>query len=171
MSALSSIKREIRSILLTTSYFAAWLLSMLVLKNLILAEYDIEIVGISKALIGALILAKSVLILGRVRLTGGPAWIDVLLRTVLFALGVLAVLIVERGIEGRNEPGGFLGAVRRAFTQADPSHVGATTFCVVGALLVYNAFNVLRAHIGLDGVRNMALSPTPRRDHGARPAE
>lgn len=171
MSVRSSIKREVVSILVTTLYFAAWFVSMLAFKNLILAEYDIETLGVSKALIGALILAKTVLILDRVPLTGGPAWIDVLIGTVLFALGVLAVLIIERGIEGRHGPGGFFGAVQQAFTQADPHHVGATAFCVVGALLGYNAFRVLRLHIGLDALRSMFLSPIPRRVHKAKHAE
>jgi uncharacterized membrane protein YczE len=168
MSVVASIKHEVKSILLTTLYFAAWFLSMLALKDLILAEHRIEVVGVSKALIGALIVAKAVLILDRVPLTGGPAWVDVLVGTALFALGVFVVLIAERGIEGRHGPEGFFGAVRLAFTQAGPHHVGATTICVIGALLGYNAFGVLRAHVGLDGLRRMFVSPLPR-PHRGRP--
>lgn len=164
MSALAFIKHEARAILLTTLYFAAWFLSMLLLKDLILAEYSIEFAGVSKALIGALICAKAVLILNRIPLTGGPAWIDVLVATAIFALGVVAVLVLEHGIKGRNGPEGFFGAVRRAFTDAGPHHVGATTICVVGALLVYNAFAVLRSNVGLGALREMFMSPIPRRE-------
>jgi hypothetical protein len=164
MSVLASIKHEARAILLTTLYFAAWFVTFLVLKDLILAEYSIEFAGVSRAMIGALIVAKAVLILDRVPLTGGPAWIDMLTATALFALGVMAVVVLEHGIEGRNGPGGFFGAIRRGFTEAGPHHVGATTICVVGALLVYNAFAVLRSNIGLRALREMFTSPIPRRE-------
>jgi succinate dehydrogenase hydrophobic anchor subunit len=101
MSTAEKIKHEITAVLLAALYFAIWFGALLVNKSLILAEYHIAFTGFSKALIGALILSKVVLIMEHVPLgswvRSQPAWIDVFLRTALYSLGVLAVLILEKG--------------------------------------------------------------------------
>lgn len=50
------VGKEIKSILLVTLYFAIWFGVLIVLKKLILIDYNIQFSGISTALIGALIL-------------------------------------------------------------------------------------------------------------------
>jgi hypothetical protein len=165
MTTSEKIKRELRALLLTTAYFAAWIGTLMGMKVLILAEYKIAFQGLSKALIGALILSKVVLILEHLPLGSWvrrqPAWMDVALRTLFYSGGVLIVLILEKGIEGRHGDGGFAGAVSAACRATDAAHVWLNTICVAGALLVFNIAAVVRSHLGRGGLLKLLLVPLP----------
>lgn len=163
MSLQQKLIHEIRSVGLATLYFGCWLAVLLLIKQLVLAEYRIQFHGISKALIGALILAKVVLVLEHVPLGAWvkqrPAWVDVLLRTVLYASGVVVVLVLEKGFEGRLEYGGFLQALSAMWKHEDVYHLWVNVIVIAGALLVYNALSVVRDHLGEGGLLRLFLIP------------
>jgi hypothetical protein len=165
MSFGQKVKEELWAVVITTLYFGCWILALMVLKWLILAEYAISFQGWSMALVGAVVLAKVVLVLDHFSLGGWvrqrPAWLEVLLRTALYTLGVAVVLILEKSFEGRHAAGGFVPALQNLFRQADIHHVWATTICLSGALLVYNAQSVVRRYLGEIGLIRMFLSPLP----------
>jgi len=170
MQLPQKLKDEIRSLVNTTLYFVIWLGMLILIKKLVLAEYRVEFYGLSKALIGALILAKVVLILEHVPLgaltRNRPALVSVILRTALYTAGVFAVLILEKGFEGRHEYGGFGPSLASVFQNANVYHVWANTICVSGALLVFNIMAVVRRNLGEDGLRRMFLSPLPEKEQG-----
>jgi hypothetical protein len=91
--SLQKLKHEVKALGLAALFFGCWIAALLVLKQLLLAEYRIEFHGISLALVGALILSKVVLVLDHVSLGGWvraqPAWVDVVLRTAMYAIGVV----------------------------------------------------------------------------------
>ena len=68
MSLPAKLRDEIRSLGLTTLFFGVWFFVLLLLKWLVLAEYRIEFHSLSMALVGALIVAKVVLVLENVPL-------------------------------------------------------------------------------------------------------
>jgi hypothetical protein len=90
-----------------------------------------------------------------------PALIDVLLRTVLYALGVFVVILLEKGFEGRHEHGGFVPSVLALFQSADVYHVVVNMIVISGALLGYNMLSVVRRHLGKGGLNRLFLSPLP----------
>ena len=163
MSLGQSLKKEIEEVALTTLYFAVWLGVLVLLKRLILEDYQIEFRGLSLALVGALIIAKVVLVLEHVPL--GPwvrrhaALFEVLLRTLLYTLGVAAVLLLEKAFEARHDEGGFGAALGRVLQHRDIAHVWANTICVGSALLVFNAVSVLRHHLGEGRLVALFLAP------------
>ncbi len=165
MSIMQKLKDETRSVALATLYFAAWIGMLALLKTLILAEYRIEFHGLSLALVGALVLAKVVLVLEHVPLGAWirtrPALLDVVLRTALYAFGVFVVLLIEKALEGRHEHGGFVPSLLWVFQSADAYHVWANGICLSGALLGYNVLSVLRRHLGKGGLIRVFLSPMP----------
>ena len=165
MSAAEKLKHEVKAVLLAMAYFAIWIGTLMLIKDLILVEYDIAFHGFSMALVGALILSKVALILEHVPfgswIKRQPAWVDVIVRTLLYALGVVVVMILEKGIEGRHEHGGFGGAVEAAYKGTDAPHVWANAICITGALLVWNAASVLQRHLGKGGFLTVFLSPVP----------
>jgi hypothetical protein len=169
MGASAKLKRELVALALAWVYFAAWFGFLIVLKKLTLEEYQIAFAGLSVVLVSALILAKVVLILEHVPLgrwvAARPAWVDVALRTVLYALGVVVVLILERGVEGRHEHGGFAGAVRYVAAHADAHHIWINTLCVTSALLGYNVLAVVRRHLGPGGLPRLFTVPVPEEPH------
>lgn len=159
------VKHELKAVTLATLYFATWLFVLILLKELVLAEYQIKFRGFSVAVIGALILAKVVLVMEHVPLGSWlhrrPAIFDVLARTVLYALGVLVVLILEKAFDVRHEYGGFGAALSQVFAHRDMPHVWANVICVTGAVFWYNAFSVVRHHVGEKALIRMALEPPP----------
>lgn len=166
MSVQDKVRHEIKAIAMVTLYFAVWLGVFMVLKILILEEYSIHIGGLSKVLVGSLILAKVVLILEHVPLGGWlrnrPVAVDVIVRTLLYAVGTLIVLLLEKGFESRHEQGGFTHALVSVFHNRNMPHIWANTICVTGALLFYNLLAALSGQLGKGELVRALLSP-PRK--------
>lgn len=156
---------ELKALTLAMLYFGGWLGVLLLLKKLILAEYQIQFSGLSIAFVGALILSKVVLILEHVPLgrwlQSRPAWIDVLFRTAVYSLGVFVVLVLEKSFEKRHEYGGFKASFMALFEHASAPHVWATTLCLAGALLGYNMLSVIQRHLGEGGLWRIFMNPLP----------
>lgn len=163
MSTSDKLKHELKAILLAMLYFGAWIGTLLVVKKLLLTEYHIAFNGFSKALVGALILSKVVLILEHVPLGAWlrdkPVFFDVILRTILYALGTLVVMLLEKGFESRHEQGGFGNSLMNVFQHPDIPHIWANTICVTAALLFYNLLSALNRHLGKGGLARVFLAP------------
>jgi hypothetical protein len=165
MSLKGKVIHELKSVLLVTLFFMAWLGILMAIKILILDSYNIDFIGFSKVLISAMILAKVVLILEHVPmgswLRDKPAFIDVLLRTLLYATGTLVVLILEKAFESRHEHGGIGPAMLKVFQQRDIPHMWANTIAVTFALFFYNLLSLINRHVGSGGLFRVMLSPPP----------
>jgi hypothetical protein len=165
MGAVQKLKQELIAVMALTLYFGIWLGALILMKYLVLAEYHIGFTKFSVALVGALVLAKVVLILEHVPLGAWvrrqPAWLDVVLRTLLYTFGVFVLLSLEKGIELRHEYGGFINALQAGYQHADAYHVWLNTLCISGALLSYNMLSVVRRCLGKGVLLNMFLSPLP----------
>lgn len=159
------LKNEIKAMALAGFYFATWLGVLMVLKWLILADYRIKFNGFSLMLVGVLVLAKVVLVLEHVPLGkwvhNRPALIDVIVRTVLYALGVIAILLLEKAFDGRHEHGGVRSSLMAVFQHVDIYHVWVNAICLSGALLGYNMLSVVKKHLGEGGLMRLFLSPLP----------
>jgi hypothetical protein len=162
------LNEEIKALGIAAGYFGCWIAALLLIKSLILAEYQIAFHKWSMAVVGALVLSKVVLVLEHVSLgewvQARPAWVDVILRTVMYTLGVAVVLALEKGFESRHEYGGFAPALRQLLQQADIYHVWTNTIAISGALLGYNALSVVRRHLGKGGLIRIFLSPFPKEE-------
>ena len=165
MSIMQKLKDEAISMALLTLYFGVWIGTLALLKTLILAEYHTAFHGLSLALVGALVLAKVVLVLEHVSLgawiRARPVLLDVMLRTVLYVLGVFLVLLIEKTFEGRLEHGGFISSMLSVFETAEGYHVWANVICMSGALLVCNMISVLRQYLGEGALIRLFLKPLP----------
>ena len=174
MSVQQRAKEELKAVALTTLYFATWLGVLLILKGLVLAEYQIEFGGLSIALIGALVIAKVVLVMEHVPLGSWlrrqRAVLDVILRTALYAFGVFVVLLLEKAFEARHEYGGFGPALAQVLQHRDMPHVWANTICVAGSLLWFNVFSIVRRHLGERVLVRLFLARPPE-DSGMKPRE
>lgn len=152
MSFTQKLKHEIKTVGAVTLYFACWLAVLLFIKQLVLAEYQIEFHGMTNALVGALILAKVVVVLEHASLGAWvrrqPAWLDVVLRTALYASGVVVVLVLEKGFEARHEYGGFVKAITTIWDHEDIHHLWVNVIVVTSALLIYNVISIVRSHLG-----------------------
>jgi hypothetical protein len=152
---------ELKSVLLTSLFFFSWFGVFMIIKVLLLREYEIEFVGLSKVLIGSLIAAKVVLILEYVHFSFTkklPAIVDIMIRTILYSVGVLVVLVLERSFESRHEYGSFGNAISNVFDNINMYHIWANTVCVFGSLLFFNFWSVVKPYLGAGGLRAILFS-------------
>src|SRR5689334_16442722 len=88
MSFTQKVKKEMIEVGITTLCFFVWFGVLVLLKRLYLAEYEIKFKGLSLAFVGALVVAKVVVVMEHFSLgqwiRSHPAFIDVLLRTLLY---------------------------------------------------------------------------------------
>lgn len=153
---MKKILHEIIVIARTATYFAIVFLFMMVMKKLYLKDYDIEFTGISQALIGALIISKVILLLELISLGSWvqrqPPIVDVTLRTLLYTLGVLIVVMLEKAFEARHEVSGFGNAISHVIDHRDVYHVWATTLGASASIFFYNTFSVVQRLLGKNGI-------------------
>jgi hypothetical protein len=165
MSTKDKIIKEVKSIFWTSLYFLVWFGSLMLIKVLLLEEYHIQFYNVSALIIGALVVAKSVLIMEAIPASKGkhqPAWAVVLKRTLLFMIGVFIILLLEKSIETRHEYGGVVEAFKNLFYDANMYHVWVNSICVFGALLTYNLGTLLSLNLGKEGIKKILLSPYPK---------
>jgi len=170
MSFTEKLKHEVVSVIELTTYFGCWLGALILIKYLLLAQYQIAVSGFSIALVGALVLAKVVLILEHVSLgawvRAQPAWVDVALRTLLYSFGVFIVVVLEKAFEGRHEYGGFGASLNEVIQHAEAPHIWLNTLCLSAALLSYNLLSVVRKRLGRGALLQMYLTPLPEEPKG-----
>jgi hypothetical protein len=146
------LREEATELALAALYFGVWCGFLVILKRLILVQYEIEFRGLSVALLFTLVMIKVVIALEKVPLgawvRNKPLILDVILRTVLCTIGVVAALLLEKAFEARHEYGGFGPSLVRIFQNRDIHHVWANTICVALATLWFNILTVLRRRLG-----------------------
>lgn len=161
---MKKLLHEIKSIARISSYFAIVFLLMMVMKKLYLEDYDIAFTGISQALIGALILAKVIILVDLISfgewLKRLPTVYDVVFRTIIYTMGVVLVIVLEKAFEKRHEAGGFIEAIPYVFSHRDIYHVWAQTIGVSLSLLAYNAFSIFQMSLGDKGVSRLFFTTT-----------
>jgi hypothetical protein len=159
MSLQQRALKEIKAIGLLTAFFAVWFEMMLFVKRLVLAQYQIEFSGVSFALVGALVVAKVVIVMEHVSLgqwvRRRPVAVDIGLRTLLYTFGVLIVLLFEKAFEARREAGGLGEALVSIFQHREIHQVWAATICVGGSLLGFNVMSVLPRRFGNAELRRL----------------
>lgn len=152
MKALHWLVEEGKAVATVTLYFAACFVVIMLLKQLWLADYGIEFSGIAAAFLAALVTAKVVIILDKVPLRrwldGTPGVIEVVLRSAVYTLAVLVVMLLEKTFEVRTEQGGFVAALANIFGHPDVPKICATSIAVGIAFLAYNVFETIHRAIG-----------------------
>jgi hypothetical protein len=162
MAFKEKLVEETRAIVKTTLYFAVCFGVLMALKRLYLEDYQIEFRGFSLALLGAVVVAKVVLVMEYVPLgtwfKTHPAIVEVVLRTVLYSIGVFAALLLERGFEARHEHGGFVPGIVWVIQHRDMHRVWADTLGVGCALFGFNALTVVQKNLGEQKLHQLFLS-------------
>ena len=162
MKILKKIVEEIKIILRTATYFAIVFVLMMVMKKLYLKDYDIEFTGLSQAIIGALVMAKVIILMELISLgpwvQRQPPIVDDVLRTLLYTLGVLIVVLLEKAFEDRHKAADYGDAISYVLSHRDIYHVWATTIGAAGSIFVYNSFSVVQRTMGKNGLAKLFFS-------------
>jgi len=126
-------------------FLVAFLLQLLIIK-LAVAQFSVPVTALSKALVGALLAAKAVLILDETRIGRSLEHyrkiVAVAVKTVLYGFGTLLLGYLERFLEALYKVGTFDGAVRDMVDQANVFRFFAG---VLGVTLIFAIYFVLSA--------------------------
>ena len=166
MSATERLRREVREIGLVTLFFLICFLVFLSLKKLLLDEYDIEIHVLGTALMGALVVAKVVVVLGKTsfgsRFRSHRRFLHVVWRSLLYTAAVFAVTLAERLFDLYRKTGELGRALSKPWTGEDLDHFLAMNLGVGLSLLIYNVFAEIDRHMGEGSLRRLFFARRER---------
>ena len=154
--------KEIKSVAIATVYFTIWFGILMFLKTMILTEYKVEFSGISMAIIGALILAKVVLVIDLIPVSNWTrehsAAYFIFFRTFFIIVAVFILLLLEKAFEARHEYGGFGSALSQVFRHSGVYHLWASVTVVSIAVFWFNVIFVLRRFLGEQKLKQLFFS-------------
>lgn len=155
MTTSERIRREVREIGLVTLYFLACFLLFLSLKKLLLAQYQLEVAVLHTAVIGALVVAKVVVLLEKTsfgdRFRSASLLAHVLWRSLGYTAVVFVVSLAERLFDLSREGSGLPEALSTLWAGRDFNHFLAMNLCVGLSFLVYNCFSAIDRHLSQRG--------------------
>ncbi len=159
MSPYQRIRSELQEIGFVTLYFLGCFLIFLSLKKLFLKEYDVEITILGTAVVGALVVAKVVVLLGKTsfgrRFRTAPVYVDVIWRSVAYTAAVFAVGLAERLFDLYRDIGEFPRAMLSLWADRDFHHFLAMNICLALSFVVYNVFAEISRHMGNGALRRL----------------
>jgi len=137
---------------MASAFFAVAFGIIVLLKYLFLAQYDIEGVRASSALVGALLVGKVVVILNKTslgtRFRASAVALDVFYRSIIYSIACLLVVFGENVVHGWIDTGSIGSGVSHVLHAFDGNRFAATGVCVFLSFMVYNLFSELARHIG-----------------------
>lgn len=157
MTLVSFIKHEASEVLFATIYFAVCFLTIAFLKALFLKEYNIAFYGYSGALIGALIVAKVLVVMKATtigkRFKTKKIIYHVLYQSVVYTFWVFVVVALEHLFHIINKSNGFSHLVE----EIDMHLILAKSLCVFISFLIYHIFQEINNHLGEGVLRELFL--------------
>lgn len=164
MSRLAALKHELIEVAYVTLYFFFCFSVMLILKKLLLAQYQVEVNAISTAAISALIVAKIVIVLDKTpagkrfdaRMALGAA---ALYKTLIYLLVTFLVLFLEKLFHAYREHGALIQALEAIWQQKDWNMMAGKLLWVGLTFFVYHLFAGLDRRLGEGKIRRMVFEP------------
>jgi hypothetical protein len=162
MGMLSTVKHEVEEIGLVTLYFFFCFGVILTLKKLMLQAYHIEFYAFSSALVGALIIAKVVVVLGKTRAgtrldahysLGAAA----LYKTMIYSVVTFLVLFAEKMFHAFRESGLLGEAFIYVWEHKDLSLIFAKVLCIGLAFMGYHLYRGIDRRLGEGTLRHMVF--------------
>ena len=136
-------------------FLVAFLLQAMIIK-LAVAQFSIPITAFSKAVVGALLAAKAVLIIDQTRigrkLEHTRRIIAVAVKTVLYGFGTLLLGYLERFVEALHRNGSFDRAVRDMIEQANMYRSLAWVLGITVIFAIYFGFDEINDYMGKGGL-------------------
>jgi len=143
MSVGSFLKHEGKALLGVTLFFFAGFLVILLVFELMLARHDIRFNAAAKALFGALVLSKVVVVLRKrkfMQFAGSRGAVRAFFRSAIAMVGVWLVLLIENVIHAWGDTGGFFAAVAHVAKTGSGNRMLAIPLLVGLLLMAYNCW-------------------------------
>ena len=163
MSMLAVLKREARHTAGVALYLFFCFAIFTTLNKLLLATYQIEFAAIVPALIGALALAKVVVLLDMTSIatrleSRHPIWVATLYKTLFYCAVSAPVLFAERVWHFYRETGTIGEGIVEAWNHMDQNRVWAKVIIVGLVFGCYHLYHGIDRRLGAGKLRDMILS-------------
>lgn len=162
MGMLSTVKEEAKEVGVVTLYFFFCFGGILTLKKLMLEGYQIEFYAFSTALVGALIVAKVVVLLGKTRAgtrfdahhSLGAA---TLYRTMVYSACTFLVLFAEKMFHAFRESGLLGAAFMDVWEHKDLYLIFAKVLCIGLAFVGFFLYRGIDRQLGEGTLKRMVF--------------
>lgn len=155
------IGRELKEALAPTIFFLLLFHLAAFTKSLMLESYGVTVATASVATVGALIVAKAILIADKLpwarRYSGKPLLIGVLWKTTIYTLLCLAFRLIEELVPLVAKYSGVVIAVQHLLQEVSWPHFWAIQIWLFIAMAMYAAVVELDTHLGAGSVRKVFL--------------
>jgi hypothetical protein len=161
------ILRELGEAVPPTLFFLAAFHMVAVTKTVILADYHLDATRSAFATVGALIVAKAILVVETTRIArlfSRPLLANVLWKTLLFGVVATAFRVLEEVVPAMAGHEGLTAATRQAFGNVSWAHFWVIQMWLLALLFLYCLAAELVRVIGPAKVRAMLLSSTAELD-------
>jgi hypothetical protein len=162
MSIGERVRHELREIGLVTLFFLVCFGVFLTLKKLLLEEYHISIFVFHSAVIGALVVAKVVVLLEKTsfgsRFQHGSLVAHAMWRSLVYTAVVFVVTLAEHLVEAYFDKGSLETALSELWASKDFHHFLAMNLCVALSFLLYNTFAEMDRRLGRGSIRRLLFS-------------
>jgi hypothetical protein len=167
--------REFKSLWPVFLFFLGGFLIQLVIIKLAVLQFSIHVAAFSKALVGALLAAKAVLILDETPLARHLEQyrriIAVAVKTLLYGLGTLLLGYLERFLEALHKAGRFDVAFRDVIDQANVYRFLAWVLGISLVFAIYFTWSEINEHIGEGVLWSLFFQPPQIADGSRRDAD
>ncbi len=164
---IHKIVDELKDSLLTAIYLLVWFGIMMLIKVLLLEDYHIEFTRTTVFIAGALGVSHAIDIFGKVplfRKSSPPAILEIISRILIVLAGVFILLILEKAIDARHEYGGFVNSLKSLSKHADIYHIWVNTIAVLGALIFYYLWSIIKKHLRGKTLWDILRTPVPGKE-------
>jgi len=155
--------KELREIIPATIFFLILFHLVALTRSLMLAQYQITVASATAATIGALIVAKVILIADKLPITNvfadRPLVYNVLWRTFVYGACALLIQYLEEFIPALSATGSLAAANQKLVEEIVWAHFWAVHVWILFGLLVYCTVSELIKAIGPDRAREILLGP------------
>lgn len=156
-----AIKHELREAVFPTLFFFVVFHVLVLTKSLVLDSYSISFNDFTIATVGAIIVAKVILIFDRMSFTnlfhGRPLVYGVLWKSLVYSLLVFAFRVVEEVLSGWSDAGSIAASMKHFLSEVTWSHYLVVQIWVFIALTLYNSIVALDGHFGEGSMKRIFL--------------
>lgn len=162
-SVTAKLGNELRKLLPPTIYFFVSMHLVVLVRNLLVDGTNISLVPSLTVTVGALILAKAVLLADLLpfinRFPGKPMVYNIAWKTVIYTLFAGALHYLEQLIDFWSDSGGFVAANRALLEQMVWPHFWAVQIFLLMLVSNYCIFVEFVRVLGADTVKAMVIGP------------
>jgi hypothetical protein len=159
---MEALKRELKKIGSLAIFFFLSFGYILLIVKLFLKEYSISSYVLGKAMLGAIIAAKTVAILDSILklqwLQNFPRYVSVLYRTLIYTLVALIIGLIEGFIEAYRGTREMPAAIAKFLQTESFYHILAVTLCLAVVFFLHNLWDEIDRSLGKGTLSKFFLS-------------